>query len=150
MVALTVTLLRLARLTYPSVRTDSSRFSDVPADRWSARSIAIARAAGIASQGDGKFRPENFVSRAETVTMLHHAIVIFEKAVGPVASPGTATYSDIAGHWSETSIRATTAIRGAAAPCWSNGAEFGPDATAARDWTIGALVRTLAAMRQGL
>ncbi len=45
-------------------------FSDVPADHWAAGNIALAHRLGIIhGTGDGKFLPENSVSRTEAVKM---------------------------------------------------------------------------------
>jgi len=86
-------------------RTNQHSFPDVEQDRWSNQQIATLARAGILA-GDwhyGTFRPADAITRAEFAIIAMR----FDRL-----SPGaTHNFSDIHGHWAETSI-ASAAQRG--------------------------------------
>lgn len=59
--------------------TGQTAFSDVPANAWYASSVAAALQAGyITGYGDGTFKPNRLITRAETVVMLSRAFRLSE------------------------------------------------------------------------
>ncbi|GBF76371.1 hypothetical protein PA598K_04837 [Paenibacillus sp. 598K] len=84
------------------------RFTDVSVSSWSASFIERASRMGIVKgYGDGSYRPQGKVTRAEFATMLAHAFAL--------PASGAASFSDTQGHWAAEAIaalQATGAING--------------------------------------
>ena len=77
----------------------SHEFKDVPKTSWGAKSIEIASKIGIVGgYQDGKFHPENNVTRAEFATMLVNGLGLKSSAAN--------TFTDAKGHWAENAINA--------------------------------------------
>ncbi|HEY3375711.1 MAG TPA: S-layer homology domain-containing protein [Candidatus Aquicultor sp.] len=71
------------------VPAGAASFGDVPANYWAARYIATARAAGlIKGYPDGRFRPNNNITRAEIA-----AIIV--RASGVATNTNGTTFSDV-------------------------------------------------------
>ncbi len=100
-----------------SIKTDTHKFSDVAASRWSNVHIATLAKVGIVTgYTDGTFRPGNYITRAELATIASR----FDK-LSPFESD---KFSDIKGHW------ANKYINSAAQKGWVNGysdGTFKPD-----------------------
>ncbi len=73
-------------------------FNDVDASGWSAAYIAALSSEGIINgYGDGTFRPENPITRAEFAKMT-------SAALGNRLGGGGTVYSDTVGHWAQQEI----------------------------------------------
>lgn len=83
----------------PEAREDF-QFTDVPDDAWYAEAVRAGAALGlIEGDGDGTFRPEDTITRAETVTIINrmlgrkpHGGELLEQAVQWVDNPQDAWY----------------------------------------------------------
>ncbi|PYI56511.1 Ig-like domain-containing protein [Paenibacillus flagellatus] len=86
-----------------SAASAASGYPDVPAGHWASSAIAALQTAGIMTGDDqGRFRPEQPVTRAETAT-----IVAAWKRIGTAGRiPG---YDDAKSHWAASSIAAVQA-----------------------------------------
>ncbi|SIQ30029.1 InlB B-repeat-containing protein [Domibacillus enclensis] len=75
---------------------EAAAFTDVAADHWAATSIKHASSVGIINGfGNGSFKPEQAITRAQAVVMLNR---LFER--GPLNGVSEPTFSDVpAGHW---------------------------------------------------
>lgn len=75
---------------------EAAAFTDVSADHWAATSIKHASSVGIINGfGNGSFKPEQAITRAQAVVMLNR---LFER--GPLNGVSKPTFSDVpAGHW---------------------------------------------------
>lgn len=75
----------------------TNSFTDVEDDRWSNEAIStIANGGYIIGYEDGTFRPEDYITRAEFVTI----VARFHDMLSTRGTP----YHDIAGHWGENYI----------------------------------------------
>lgn len=63
----------LARFPHTDLGTDQS-FVDVPADHWANEAVQIALAQGWVKGDGGNFRPNDPITRAETVTMVNRVL----------------------------------------------------------------------------
>lgn len=78
-------------------------FKDVPASHWAAGNINAVMKAGIVNgRSPGYFEPSEKITRAEISKMLTNAFAL--KASTPAAS-----FTDIKGHWAESSINTIAA-----------------------------------------
>lgn len=103
----------------------AATFTDVAADYWGFASIqACAKAGIIKGYDEGDFRPDQAVTRAELVTMIC-------RASGLTETTGEINFSDISGHWAESSILAAAA-KGIVSGDSGNGGTFRPEDAATR------------------
>ncbi len=116
-----------------TILTTENSFTDVEAERWSDRAIStMAKGNFVRGYEDGSFRPGNYITRAEFVTIA--------SSLGTKTNAISGTYSDIAGHWAEERI--LTAM----ANGWISGYEdgtFRPDALITRAEAIAITNRLL-------
>ena len=107
-------------------------FSDVPDDAWYTIYVATLTKAGILhGDGDGTFRPEAPITRAEMATIVALFAELKETSV---------TFSDIQGHWAQKNIEL------AASNGWISGdgdGTFRPDDYITRAETISMINRAL-------
>jgi hypothetical protein len=93
-------------------RQTTTAYSDVAAGKWYTAAVAtLSRAGIICGYPDGSFRPDNPITRAEFAAM-------FAK-FNSVEYTGKDKFSDISGHWAESTINR------AAAKGWVGGFEDG-------------------------
>lgn len=139
-------------------------FGDVAANRWSAVKIQQAKQLGIVTgdAGTGNFRPTDNVSRAELMAMTYKlALVRANAGAGDTTStspvPGIdqttrgiipnisnpPNFTDISGHWGESTIRQMAAFCAIATPLNETGTNFAPNANALRDYTAAVAVRAI-------
>jgi hypothetical protein len=82
----------------------SASFSDVAADHWAARFIAAAQSNGwIQGFGDGTFRPDEPITRAQVVTMINRVL----KRGAPLETtlPNPPQFTDLSSnHWAYADI----------------------------------------------
>lgn len=72
---------------------DREAFTDVTASHWAYESICIAKALGwVGGYPDGSFRPDNSISRAETITLINR--VLNRRVDKERMLPGMVTFSD--------------------------------------------------------
>ncbi|OKH46464.1 hypothetical protein NIES30_16860 [Phormidium tenue NIES-30] len=142
----------------------SAPFGDVAANRWSAVKIQQAKQLGIVTgdAGTGNFRPTDNVSRAELMAMTYKlALVRANAGAGDSTStspvPGIdqttrgiipnisnpPTFTDIGGHWGESTIRQMAAFCAIATPLNETGTNFAPNFNALRDYTAAVAVRAI-------
>jgi hypothetical protein len=142
----------------------SPPFPDVATNRWSALKIQQAKQLGIVTGdfGTGRFRPTDNVSRAELMAMSNKlALVRVDAGAGDTTStspvPGRDTvtggiipnisnppvFSDIGGHWAESTIKQMAAFCAIATPLNETGTSFAPNTNALRDYTASVAVRAI-------
>lgn len=94
-------LVRLA----PETRASAS-FSDVPADYWAAKQIAIAASLGwVGGYEDGTFRPENGLTRAEACSIINRVTARSGDSAQAQKLMGLGLYTDITNtHWAAVTI----------------------------------------------
>ncbi len=82
----------------------SDTFDDVPVGHWADEAIGWAVANGItAGTGDGQFSPDRPLTRAQKVTFLYRAHLMYNSA--GTDSPGSDTFGDVpVGHWADEAI----------------------------------------------
>lgn len=74
----------------PEVPEAHANFSDLPADHWAYAYVdRLWQAGTVQGVGDGRFAPDNIVTRAEFVTMLH-------RALGSPQAIGASSFTDVA------------------------------------------------------
>ncbi|MBO7748444.1 S-layer homology domain-containing protein [Paenibacillus sp. MWE-103] len=109
-------------------------FTDVKADHWAHGAIGALKALGfINGYGDGSFRPNQPITRAEMIAILAR-VIDFGKAAGD--SP----FTDVNGHWAEPAIAALTeagVVKGKAEHA------FAPNANATREESVALILRAL-------
>ncbi|WP_135555351.1 S-layer homology domain-containing protein [Paenibacillus cymbidii] len=82
--------------------TEADGYADVPDAFWASAAVARLQAAGImAGDGDGLFRPQSPITRAEMA-----AVLARWKQAGEAAAHD---YADTSGHWAADAIDAATA-----------------------------------------
>lgn len=87
----------IARTFSQSAVTSGAAYADVAAGHWAANAIAQVTRSGIMKgYGDGSFKPNQTITRAEMATMLSRLI--------PGAQGNAASFSDVAGHWAQAAI----------------------------------------------
>ncbi len=126
-------------------------FTDVPSDRWSAAKIYWAQW-NIAPAGTptGKFRPTDYITRAELIAFLRRAAERIKTNLG--RSPAlTATqkpinFSDVSGYNQQLTMQMSAYCK-IASPVNEKGNKFAPNKPANRDYTTAAIVRTLNCVR---
>lgn len=92
---------RLSTL-YDSSKTYPCNFTDTDSNAWYANVVGFVSAKGIASgDGDGTFRPDDYVTRAEFSAMM-------AKATGLALRGGT-SFADVGEHWAKGYINALAA-----------------------------------------
>lgn len=78
----------------------SSAFKDVPASHWAAGNINAVMKAGIVNgRSPGYFAPNEYITRGEISKLLTNAF-----GMTNAASSSSASFTDIKGHWAESSI----------------------------------------------
>lgn len=88
----------LARAKNLSSNPAAAGFKDVPPGHWAAGAIGAVKAAGyLHGYPDGRFRPDQAVTRAEVAAVLHNAYPVQGKA--PAAK-----FRDLKGHWAAGDI----------------------------------------------
>lgn len=93
-------------------KTSVNDFADVEEARWSNNAIStMAKLGIITGYEDGTFKPDQKITRAEFATIAAR----FEDEV----EAGSASFTDIAGHWAEDYIKEAAALQ------WINGYEDG-------------------------
>lgn len=87
--------------------TDDEGFSDVPEDAYYADAITRAKALGIAMGSDGKFRPEDSLTRQEGMTLICRAMASagFDMSAFSADLTAYADYSEVAS-WATSSVEA--------------------------------------------
>ncbi|MBE6631274.1 MAG: S-layer homology domain-containing protein [Ruminococcaceae bacterium] len=89
---------------FANVNIDGYTFDDVPADHWAADAISTCAALGwILGDGDGNFRPEDKITRAEAATLINRMLgrIPDEEAIDAGAGR---TFSDVGNHWGRYQI----------------------------------------------
>ncbi|MFD0673529.1 InlB B-repeat-containing protein [Cohnella sp. GCM10027633] len=101
-----LTRAEIAALLYPLLEADGTKkapvvsFPDVSSTHWAAKAISSVGGAGfMTGDADGKFRPDDYVSRAEAAS-------IIAKWSGLTLDGARAPFKDTAGHPAEASIAA--------------------------------------------
>jgi hypothetical protein len=94
---LATALLRTILSTYSLPSATAEGFEDVEESDWAFEAIARIAAAGLmGGYGDGSFRPDQDVTRAELAVVIARIV-----SVPPGAAP---SFTDIDGHWAQGSI----------------------------------------------
>lgn len=141
----------------------SPPFPDVATNRWSAVKIRQAQQLGIVrgDAGTGRFRPTDNVSRAELMAMMYRLSLIRANVntfdPSPTQLPGfenlptnlptnvsnPPNFTDISGHWGETTIRQMAGYCGVATALNETGSSFAPNTMSLRDYTAATAVRMI-------
>lgn len=115
---------------------DGTSFSDVSPSDWYAPRVEWAVEAGIITAASGTFRPNDPVTRAETMTMLEGAVGYFEENVSgaKVAEDArlTVDFPDVQGHWAEAHIRDMSRVCSAAYALDAGTGRFEPNTATSR------------------
>lgn len=78
-------------------------YADVPQDHWAYGYIAkVTKAGYMVGDGDGRFRPDDPISRSEFVTL-----VLRMRGITPLPLAGV---DDVAGHWSKDAVGTANAL----------------------------------------
>jgi hypothetical protein len=122
-------------------------FTDVPSDRWSAAKIAWAQWNILpAGTPTGKFRPTDYITRAELVAFLRRAAERIKTNLGrsPALTPTQEPikFSDVSGYNQQLTLQMSAYCQ-IASPVNEKGKKFAPNRPAHRDYTTAAIVRTL-------
>lgn len=113
----------------------SSGFQDVPASHWASKIIGAASKAGLlAGYGDGTFRPDRPLTRAEGIALIFR---LTNSEIPPTALPPLRDVT--ASHWAASQIAA--ALDAKMMVLWADGL-FAPDTSMSR----GDMARALALM----
>ncbi|MDO4271079.1 MAG: S-layer homology domain-containing protein [Eubacteriales bacterium] len=100
----------LSRFPHNDIGTEK-RFSDVPSTYWAADAVQTAAAQGwVGGYKDGTFRPDDFITRAEAVTMLGRVLGRQGDAVMAASGDGIRIMPDVPDtHWAYLAmLEATT------------------------------------------
>ncbi|MEM5767918.1 MAG: S-layer homology domain-containing protein, partial [Bacillota bacterium] len=101
---------------------ETNDFYDVPFDAWYNAAVSAIAKSGVVQGCNGYYNPGDTLTRAELITIL----VRFSET-----KDGTSSFTDISGHWAESSINAAVFMG------WiENGESFCPDIPATRSETI--------------
>ncbi|WP_309122078.1 S-layer homology domain-containing protein [Paenibacillus sp.] len=82
---------------------DAEGYSDVPASHWAYRYIRQASAEGYMVGFDGKFRPDEPITKAELLTLMLRLHGVHE-------TPFDTPYEDMKGHWSKHALGTALAL----------------------------------------
>ncbi|MDQ1911790.1 S-layer homology domain-containing protein [Paenibacillus sp. GD4] len=93
----------IARLSNLTGESTTVTYSDVTADHWAAEYIRKVTAAGYMTGNEGRFRPEQPISRAEFV-----ALILKVRGVQAFPLPG---FLDAEGHWASEAAATAKALR---------------------------------------
>jgi hypothetical protein len=133
-----------------TVPTSVSRapFRDVATSRWSAAKIQFAQQEGIvAGYGDGNFRPTQAVTRAELMSIMRRTAEYAQELQGKpttlVSTQAATNFSDVAGHWSQTTVNEMSSYCGVASPMNESGNRFSPNSSALRNYAAAATLRMI-------
>ena len=114
---------------------EESGFTDVLSGAWHNEAISTIAKAGVVQGYDGRYSPDGLLTRAELITIL---------ARFAESKDGESRFTDIGGHWAESSINAAVSMG------WiEDGDLFFPDKPAARGETIDLLNRIFEICRDG-
>nr|WP_254075724.1 Ig-like domain-containing protein [Paenibacillus tritici] len=87
----------ISRTFTQSAVTSGVSYADLTAGHWAANAIdQVTRSGIMKGYGDGSFKPNQTITRAEMATMLSRLI--------PGAQGNAASFSDVAGHWAQAAI----------------------------------------------
>ncbi|GFE69541.1 DUF3747 domain-containing protein [Chroococcus sp. FPU101] len=128
--------------------TSSSPFTDVADDRWSANKIKWAQQNQIvAGKADGQFKPTDPITRAELMVILRKVSEYLNTQTTQssvlVANTTPMAFSDISGHWAETTIIQMSSFCNTASPFNEQGDAFAPNQPANRNYAAAAIIRSL-------
>ena len=123
-------------------------YLDVPLNRWSAAKIQFARDAQIVSgYPDGTFRPTQAVTRAELMAVLRNVAIygqlLQQKGSTLVPRQAPLNFTDIAGHWSQSTVIEMSSYCQVATPVNEQGELFLPNTAAQRNYSAAATLRVL-------
>ena len=129
-----------------SEQVTAQPYPDVDASRWSAAKIDWAKTNEIVKgYPDGTFKPEKPVTRAELVTVLQNTAKFTKVQQGTPAEleakTQASTFSDISGHWGESTIQTMSAFCNVASPYNEAGNSFNPDTESGRNYAAAATLR---------
>ncbi len=134
----------------PTRATSIPPFTDVPADRWSAKKIAWAQwnflPAGGAANLTGKFRPRDPITRIDLIDFLRRSAGISKarrkESPALTLNQEPIVFSDVAGYDLEATM-IMSAYCGIASPLNEEGDAFAPRESVRRDYAVAAIVRTV-------
>ncbi|MGB3496278.1 MAG: DUF3747 domain-containing protein [Elainellaceae cyanobacterium] len=126
----------------------SSPYPDVQASRWSAAKIKFARDNNIVSgYQDGRFRPNQPVTRAEMMAVLRRAAEYGKtlRQLDSTLMPQQEAFSfaDTETHWANRVIDQMSSYCGVASPLNEVGNNFSPDGVSQRNYAAAATLRML-------
>lgn len=128
------------------LKVTSKPYRDVKVTRWSAAMIDWAKSNGIIlGYSDGTFRPNQIVTRAELIAVLHKAAQYGQNAGSSTigAKQQAVAFNDISNHWAQNSIKEMSAYCGVASPLNETGNAFSPNLAAKRNYAAAATLRML-------
>ena len=119
-------------------------YPDVPADRWSASKIEMAKDLGLVTgYQDGTFKPTQVVTRAELMAIMRRAAQYKNNTTTLVSNQTTTAFSDTQGHWAQDTISSLSQFCGIATSLNETGSNFAPNTPAQRNYAATAMVRLL-------
>ena len=114
---------------------EESGFTDVLSGAWHNEAVSTIAKAGVVQGYDGRYNPDGLLTRAELITIL---------ARFAESKDGESSFTDIGGHWAESSINAAVSMG------WiEDGDLFLPEKPATRGETIDLLNRIFEICRNG-
>lgn len=131
-----------------STQVSGNPYPDVSASRWSAAKIQFARNNGLISgYQDGRFRPDQPVTRAEMMAVLRRAAIYGQQVQGQNAQlqpqQDPVVFSDTSAHWAGQTITEMSSYCGVASPLNERGTAFAPDQATQRNYAAAATLRML-------
>lgn len=119
-------------------------YPDVPANRWSATKIEMAKDLGLISgYQDGTFKPTQVVTRAELMAIMRRAAEYKNNTSQLAANQAGKSFNDTQGHWAQAVINNMSEYCGVATPLNETGSNFAPNTPAQRNYAAAAMVRLL-------
>ncbi len=119
-------------------------YPDVPANRWSATKIEMAKDLGlITGYQDGTFKPTQVVTRAELMAIMRRAAEYKNNTNQLAANQAGKAFNDTQGHWAQSVISNMSEYCGVATPLNETGSNFAPNTPAQRNYAAAAMVRLL-------
>jgi N-acetylmuramoyl-L-alanine amidase len=133
----------------------SRPYTDVETSRWSAANIQWAKNNKIVTgYGDGSFRPDQPITRAELIAVQRRA------AEYALSLPGSTlqinprqtpiNFTDMNGHWAASLVSQMSGYCKVASPLNEVGTAFAPNAPSQRNYGVAATVRMITCVRQAL
>lgn len=131
----------------------SRPYTDVETSRWSAVNIQWAKSNKIISgYGDGSFRPDQPITRAELIAVQRRAAEYALTLRGGTAQitprQTPINFTDMNGHWAASLVSQMSGYCKVASPLNEVGTAFAPNTPSQRNYGVAATVRMIRCVKQ--